>query len=155
MQEPQYRAPGVHELLDAVAKSRVPCMSIMNMPPLPYVKRIPGLNYDALNPAYTDPTVWDSFDPATLTLCSLTRRQSARRMRRSTCCRLRCRQISRSRQVYLPAFDGFQLRKSSAEVARFPFVSGQFPHVKPRIGPRGHRAVSLARGVLKSVRSDQ
>jgi hypothetical protein len=45
-------------------------MSIMNMPPLPYVKRIPGLNYDALKPAYTDSTVWDSFDPATLTLCS-------------------------------------------------------------------------------------
>src|SRR5467141_1711835 len=70
MQEPQYRSPGVRELLDAVAKSRVPCMSIMNMPPLPYVKRIPGLNYDALKPAYTDSTVWDSFDPATLTLCS-------------------------------------------------------------------------------------
>src|SRR5262245_29888538 len=29
MQEPQYRSPGVSELLDAVAKSRVPCMSIM------------------------------------------------------------------------------------------------------------------------------
>src|SRR4029450_13376931 len=39
MQEPQYRSSGVRELLDAVAKSRVPCMSIMNMPPLPYVKR--------------------------------------------------------------------------------------------------------------------
>jgi hypothetical protein len=70
MQEPQYRSVGVRELLDAVAKSRVPCMSIMNMPPLPYVKRIPGLNYDALKPAYTDPSVWDSFDPGTLTLCS-------------------------------------------------------------------------------------
>ena len=61
---------GVRELLDAVAKSRVPCMSIMNMPPLPYVKRIPGLNYDALKPAYTDPSVWDNFDPKFLTLCS-------------------------------------------------------------------------------------
>src|SRR5947209_2672847 len=70
MQEPQYRSPGVRELLDAVAKSRVPCMSIMNMPPLPYVKRIPGLNHDALKPAYTDPTVWDNFDPGALTLCS-------------------------------------------------------------------------------------
>jgi hypothetical protein len=70
MQEPQYRSPGVRELLDAVAKSRVPCMSIMNMPPLPYVKRIPGLDYNALKPAYTDPTVWDNFDPACLTLCS-------------------------------------------------------------------------------------
>jgi hypothetical protein len=70
MQEPQYRSPGVRELLDAVAKSRVPCMSIMNMPPLPYVKRIPGLDYDALKPAYTDASVWDSFDPATITLNS-------------------------------------------------------------------------------------
>src|SRR6202035_488990 len=46
------------------------CMSLMNMPPLPYVKRIPGLDYDALKPAYTDPTVWDSFDPKTITLNS-------------------------------------------------------------------------------------
>jgi hypothetical protein len=70
MQEPQYRSAGVRELLDAVAKSQVPCMSIMNMPPLAYVKRIPGLDHDALRPAYTDPTVWDSFAPGKLTLCS-------------------------------------------------------------------------------------
>jgi hypothetical protein len=70
MQEPQYRSAGVRELLDAVAKSRVPCMSIMNMPPLPYVKRIAGLDHEALRPAYTDPTVWDSFDPKTVTLNS-------------------------------------------------------------------------------------
>ena len=70
MQEPQYRSPGVRELLDAVAKSRVPCMSIMNMPPLPYIKRIPGLDYAALEAAYTDARVWDSFDPRTLTLNS-------------------------------------------------------------------------------------
>ncbi len=70
MQEPQYRSPGVRELLDAVAKARVPCMSIMNMPPLAYLRRIPGLNTEALKPAYTDPTVWANFDPAYITLCS-------------------------------------------------------------------------------------
>jgi hypothetical protein len=70
MQEPQYRSPGVRELLDAVARSRVPCMSIMNMPPLPYLKRIPGLNTDALKPAFTDASVWDNFEPGALTLCS-------------------------------------------------------------------------------------
>jgi hypothetical protein len=70
MQEPQYRSPGVRELLDAVARSRVPCMSIMNMPPLPYLKRIPGLPTDAVKPAYTDAGVWDNFDPGSLTLCS-------------------------------------------------------------------------------------
>ena len=70
MQEPQYRSAGVRELLDAVGKSRVPCMSIMNMPPLPYIKRIPGLDYEPLKAAYTDPTVWDSVDPKKITLNS-------------------------------------------------------------------------------------
>jgi hypothetical protein len=70
MQEPQYRSPGVRELLERVAKARVPCMSIMNMPPLPYLARIPGLNVQALRDCYTDPTVWDAFDPDLVTLCS-------------------------------------------------------------------------------------
>jgi hypothetical protein len=70
MQEPQYGSPGVRELLDAVAKSRVPCMSIMNMPPLPYMQRIPGLDSNLLKPAYTAPEVWNSFDPGKMTLCS-------------------------------------------------------------------------------------
>jgi hypothetical protein len=70
MQEPQYRSPGVRELLDAVARSRVPCMSIMNMPPLPYLKRIPGLNAEPLKAAFTDASVWDNFEPGHLTLCS-------------------------------------------------------------------------------------
>ncbi len=70
MQEPQYRSPGVRELLDAVAKSKKPTMSIMNMPPLPYLRRIPGLNADSLKPAFTDASVWDNFTPGLLTLCS-------------------------------------------------------------------------------------
>jgi hypothetical protein len=70
MQEPQYRSPGVRELLAEVARSRVPCMSIMNMPPLPYLRRIPGLDANALKAAYTDPSVWDEFTPGLLTLCS-------------------------------------------------------------------------------------
>jgi hypothetical protein len=70
MQEPQYRSPGVRELLDAVANAKVPCMSIMNMPPLPYLARIPGVSPDACRGCYTDPTVWDNFVPALMTLCS-------------------------------------------------------------------------------------
>ena len=70
MQEPQYRSPGVRELLDAVAKSGKPCMSIMNMPPLPCLARIPGLDTESLKQCYTDPTVWASFDPKLITLCS-------------------------------------------------------------------------------------
>ena len=70
MQEPQYRSPGVRELLAAVAQAKVPCMSLMNMPPLPYLARIPGLDVEGLKQCYTDPTVWDGFDPKLMTLCS-------------------------------------------------------------------------------------
>jgi hypothetical protein len=70
MQEPQYRSDGVRQLLDAVGKSGKPCMSIMNMPPLPYIKRIPGLDYEPLKAAYTDPSVWDSVSSKKITLNS-------------------------------------------------------------------------------------
>ena len=70
MQEPQYRAPGVRELLDRVAASRKPVMSIMNMPPLAYVRRIPGIDAASLDGCYTDASVWDGFEPPRITLCS-------------------------------------------------------------------------------------
>jgi hypothetical protein len=70
MQEPQYGSQGVRQLLSAIAKSRVPCMSIMNMPPLPYMRRIAGVDSELIKPACTAPAVWDDFDPAAMTLCS-------------------------------------------------------------------------------------
>jgi len=70
MQEPQYRSPGVRELMDRIARSKVPCMSIMNMPPLTYLARIPGLSLASLEPCYADASVWKAFDPTTMTLCS-------------------------------------------------------------------------------------
>lgn len=70
MQEPQYASPGVRELLDAIGKSGKPTMSIMNMPPLPYLKRIPGLDHKALEDCFTDASVWSSFDPDLFTLAS-------------------------------------------------------------------------------------
>ncbi len=70
MQEPQYRSPGARELLEAVAKAKVPCLSIMNMPPLPYLARIAGVAAGACKGCYTDPSVWEAFDPALVTLCS-------------------------------------------------------------------------------------
>ena len=55
---------------DLIAQSGKPCMSIMNMPPLPYLARIPGIDANELKHCYTDPTVWQSFDPHNMTLCS-------------------------------------------------------------------------------------
>ena len=70
MQEAQYGSPGVRELMGRVARAGVPCLAIMNMPPLPYLKRIPGLTTETLEPCYADPRVWDGFDPALITLAS-------------------------------------------------------------------------------------
>jgi hypothetical protein len=70
MQEAQYGAPGVRELTGRVAKSRTPCLAIMNMPPLPYLKRIPGLSTDGLEACYADPGVWKDFDASMVTLAS-------------------------------------------------------------------------------------
>ena len=70
MQEPQYGSPGVRDLLDKVARAKVPCMSIMNMPPLPYLQRLPGLDAAPLRACFTDASVWANFDPALMTLCS-------------------------------------------------------------------------------------
>lgn len=70
MQEGQYGSPGVRELMARAARSGVPCLAIMNMPPLPYLKRIPGLRTEALEPCYVDPSVWNGFDPERTTLAS-------------------------------------------------------------------------------------
>ena len=70
MQEPQYSAPEVRTLMRRIARAGVPCLSLMNMPPPPYLRRIPGLDASALEPAYKDASVWDSFEPGLVTLCS-------------------------------------------------------------------------------------
>jgi hypothetical protein len=70
MQEAQYGADGVRDLMRRIARSRKPCLAIMNMPPLPYLKRIAGLDTAALAGCYADASVWEGFDPARITLAS-------------------------------------------------------------------------------------
>ena len=70
MQEPQYRSTDIKDLLDRIVEAKVPCMSIMNMPPLTYLKRIEAIDTDSIKNCYTDASVWAKFDPALMTLCS-------------------------------------------------------------------------------------
>src|SRR3989442_5169686 len=42
MQEPQYRVPGVRELLEAAARAPVPRMSVIELPPPTSLSRLPG-----------------------------------------------------------------------------------------------------------------
>jgi NAD(P)-dependent dehydrogenase (short-subunit alcohol dehydrogenase family) len=74
MQEPQYRQDGISQLMARIAAARLPCMPIMNMPPLPYLMRLqqqnPQIDALACSAAYADPAVWADFDPALMTLSS-------------------------------------------------------------------------------------
>ena len=70
MQEPQYTNHTIRVLMIKIAAAGLPCLSIMNMPPLPYLKRIPALADMDLEEAYTNASVWERFKPGLVTLCS-------------------------------------------------------------------------------------
>jgi hypothetical protein len=70
MQEPQYTNHTIRVLMIKIAEAKLPCLSIMNMPPLPYLKRIPTLADMALEEAYTNAQVWERFEPGLMSLCS-------------------------------------------------------------------------------------
>jgi hypothetical protein len=70
MQEPQYTNHTIRTLLVRIAAAKLPCLSIMNMPPLPYLKRIPALADMDLEEAYTNAQVWERFEPGLVSLCS-------------------------------------------------------------------------------------
>lgn len=70
MQEPQYTNHTIRVLMVKIAEAKLPCLSIMNMPPLPYLKRIKGLENMDLEEAYTNAQVWERFAPGLVSLCS-------------------------------------------------------------------------------------
>jgi hypothetical protein len=70
MQEPQYAIQSIWKLLTVLAKFEVPCISLMNMPPLPFLKRFATIDTDQTTGAYTNVLVWKHFDPNLVTLCS-------------------------------------------------------------------------------------
>jgi len=70
MQEAQYGSPGVRELMGRIARARKPCLAIMNMPPLPFLKRIPGLSTEPLESCYANAAVWKDFEPGLMALAS-------------------------------------------------------------------------------------
>jgi hypothetical protein len=70
MQDPQYSSAAVAGLMKRIAQSKKPCLSIMNMPPLPFLKRIPALADANLSDCYHDADVWADFEPGLMSLCS-------------------------------------------------------------------------------------
>jgi hypothetical protein len=70
MQEPQYADPALAKLMARIAASGRPCLSIMNLPPPPFLARIGGIVLAALDRVYASAEVWRMFDPEQLTLAS-------------------------------------------------------------------------------------
>ena len=70
MQEPQYADDSLRGLLQQIAEAGLPCLSIMNMPPPPYLRRLPGLDVDGIEDAFSAPRIWDAFTPGNVSLCS-------------------------------------------------------------------------------------
>ncbi|MDI3468402.1 MAG: hypothetical protein OJF62_000465 [Pseudolabrys sp.] len=70
MQEPQYAHPAMRGVLTRIAETGIPCLSLMNMPPLPYLRRIPAIDAMTAEAACNNARVWDRFDPEKMTLCS-------------------------------------------------------------------------------------
>ena len=70
MQESQYADESVMRLMRRIAAVRVPCLAIMNMPPPPYLQRLPRLQSGLLSDCYAAFDAWRGFDPALVTLAS-------------------------------------------------------------------------------------
>lgn len=69
MQEPQYTASEVAALMGQIATSGRPCLSIMNLPPPPFLARL-GIGQEGLEGVYASATVWEQFDPDQVSLAS-------------------------------------------------------------------------------------
>jgi len=81
MQEPQYSQPEVKALMQRIARSGRPVLSIMNHPPLAYLRRIHKLAHVDLSNCFTEASVWDDFDPA-LVVCVVQIRKHLDRLKR-------------------------------------------------------------------------
>ena len=70
MQEPQYSLPEIRELLSKIGKSKIPCISIMNMPPPPFLTRLKSIDMASIENCYTDVSVWHHLSEDLMTNCS-------------------------------------------------------------------------------------
>lgn len=70
MQESDYKDADIKELVRRTAIERIPCLAIMNMPPIAFLKRILPLKIDDLHDCYVSPLLWEEFEPDMITLAT-------------------------------------------------------------------------------------
>lgn len=69
MQEPHFSDPSAGRVLEQVARSGLPCLSVMNLPPAPFLRRL-GIPESAFEGVYSAQEIWDLFDPAKISNAS-------------------------------------------------------------------------------------
>ncbi len=70
MGEPQYADPAISTLMTAIADADLPVISMMNLLPPSFLRRLPRLDVDGLKSAYSAWDVWQRFDPNRITAAS-------------------------------------------------------------------------------------
>lgn len=61
MQEPQFAAPDVAALVGRIAAAGLPCLSVMNLPPLPFLASLGTIPKSAFDGVYASEAVWRKF----------------------------------------------------------------------------------------------
>jgi len=70
MQEPQFAASDVADLLRRIGQAGVPCLSLMNLPPPPFLARLGTVPPAALAGVYSAAAAWTALPPELLTVAS-------------------------------------------------------------------------------------
>jgi hypothetical protein len=70
MQEPHFAAPEVAALVARIATARVPCLSLMNLPPPPFLARLGTVPESAMEGVFSAPDAWAGLDPALVSVAS-------------------------------------------------------------------------------------
>ena len=68
MQEPQFAAPEVGALIDRIVAAGLPCLSIMNLPPLPFLASLGTIPDSAFEGVYASEAVWRNLPAELLTV---------------------------------------------------------------------------------------
>jgi hypothetical protein len=70
MAEPQYAVPELASLVARIGAADCPVISMMNMVPSSYLRRLGGINVERLDHVYASAAVWKTLDPRRITAAS-------------------------------------------------------------------------------------
>jgi ketopantoate reductase len=70
MGEPQYSVPDVRALIERIARASIPCLSIMNMPLPPFLRKLADFSVSELQSVFTDTGIWSSVKASHFTMAS-------------------------------------------------------------------------------------